>query len=53
MNGMRSEWWRFGLLIALLVLTPIVFRPWWLLVIAAVVYCVLARLFFKGEEGSK
>lgn len=53
MNGMQTEWRRFALLVALLILAPIVFRPWWLLVIAAVVYCVVARLFFKGEKDSK
>jgi hypothetical protein len=53
MDGMRSEWWRFGLLLALLILSPIVFHPWWLFIICALVYCALVRLLFKGERDSK
>jgi hypothetical protein len=52
MDGRPTEWWRLGLLIALLLLSPIVFHPWWLFIISALVYCLLVKLLFKGERNA-
>ena len=44
--------WRFWVLIALLVLFPIVVRPWWLLILSATAYALLIWLLMP-RRGSK
>jgi len=47
---MKLTGWRLWAYIALFLLFTIAFHPWWLAVIAVVIYCLLLWLLFPKDE---
>jgi hypothetical protein len=45
--------WRLGLLIALWIFFPILFHPWWLLLLSIAAYSFLVWLLLPRKEDSE
>jgi hypothetical protein len=45
--------WRLWLLVAVVVLFPIVFHPWWLLIISVAAYGLLVWLLLPPKKNSR
>jgi hypothetical protein len=52
MNGMPTGW-RLWLLVALLIFFPILFHPWWLLILSATAFALLVWLLMPSRKDSK
>jgi hypothetical protein len=45
--------WRWVIFIAFFVLCPILFKPWWLTVVAIAIFCFFAAMLYPGNSNSK